>query len=72
MPSDEASRSAPRSRLREPEAKSPEYLVRRGDSLGGIAQRELGDESRWREIQSLNRMDGTTIRPGQTLLLPNH
>ena len=47
------------------------YKVRAGDSLRRIAQRKLGDESRWVEIQSLNSIGGTTIRPGQSLLLPS-
>ena len=71
MPNRESSRSAPQTRLREVEVESREYVVQRGDSLGGIAQKELGGESRWREIQSLNGIGGTTIRPGQKLLLPS-
>ena len=31
------------------------YIVRRGDTLSGIARRELGDASRWREIFERNR-----------------
>lgn len=32
-----------------------EYVTKAGESLGGIALRELGDERRWRAIRSLNR-----------------
>ncbi|HEY3810281.1 MAG TPA: LysM peptidoglycan-binding domain-containing protein, partial [Acidimicrobiales bacterium] len=56
------------------------YVVQRGDTLWGIAQRELGDPLRWSEIYQLNegrpQPDGTTltdphwINPGWTLLLP--
>jgi len=55
------------------------YVVQRGDTLWGIAKRELGDPLRWREIAELNegRHEGTStfgdphwIYPGWTLLLP--
>lgn len=48
-----------------------EYRVRPGDSLGKIARMELGRESRWNEIAELNGLKGSTIRPGQRLLLPS-
>lgn len=49
------------------------YVVQDGDSLGKIARRELGAESRWVEIQRLNGdllRGGTLIRPGMELVLP--
>lgn len=56
------------------------YVVRRNDTLWGIAERELGDPLRWRDIYNLNhgrtQPGGTTltdphwIDPGWTLLLP--
>lgn len=56
------------------------YVVQRNDTLWGIAERELGDPLRWRDIYSLNQdrlqPDGTRladphwIDPGWTLLLP--
>ena len=56
------------------------YVVQRGDTLWGIAERELGDPLRWSEIFALNegrpQPDGTAltdphwIDPGWTLLLP--
>jgi DNA-binding SARP family transcriptional activator len=59
---------------------SPTYTVRRGDTLWGIAERELGDPLRWRELEHLNRgclqpdgerlQDPDLIRPGWRLLLP--
>jgi DNA-binding SARP family transcriptional activator len=57
------------------------YVVQRGDTLWGIAQRELGDPLRWSEIYQLNegrpQPDGAIltdphwIDPGWTLLLPS-
>lgn len=46
------------------------YKVRSNDSLARIANRELGKESRWREIKDLNDLASETILPGQVLLLP--
>jgi DNA-binding SARP family transcriptional activator len=56
------------------------YTVQRGDTLWGIAQRELGDPLRWSEIYQLNvgrsQPGGATltdphwIDPGWTLVLP--
>lgn len=56
------------------------YTVRRGDTLWGIAARELGDPLRWSEIYALNEgrpqpggavlADPHWIDPGWTLLLP--
>ena len=49
------------------------YIVRRGDTLSGIAQRELGDASRWPEIFERNRevlSNPDRIYPNQVLILP--
>ena len=56
------------------------YVVKRNDTLWGIAERELGDPLRWSEIYALNEgrpePGGATldnpnwIYPGWTLLLP--
>ncbi len=56
------------------------YVVQRGDTLWGIAERHLGDPLRWSQIYQLNegrsQPDGATltdphwIDPGWTLLLP--
>lgn len=46
--------------------------VERGDTLSEIAQKFLGDSSRWPEIANLNNIsDPTTIQPGQKLRLPS-
>lgn len=39
--------------------KQPPYKVKKGDSLGSIALKQLGDRKRWREILKLNK----TFRP---------
>lgn len=47
------------------------YIVRSGDTLSGIAAKELGDYRRSREIADLNEIrDPNTIRVGQRLRLP--
>ncbi|MGE0480424.1 MAG: LysM peptidoglycan-binding domain-containing protein [Phycisphaerae bacterium] len=49
------------------------YTVRKGDSLAGIAKRELGSPLRWREIFDLNRDQLPTpdsLREGMELRLP--
>jgi len=49
------------------------YTVRSGDTLSGIAQKQLGDANRWREIFKLNGdviSDPDRISPGQVLVLP--
>jgi DNA-binding SARP family transcriptional activator len=62
-------------------AASRTYVVVRHDTLWGIAQRELGDPLRWREIYALNQGraepggatldDPNWIYPGWTLVLPS-
>lgn len=47
------------------------YVVKSGDTLYSIAVHELGKGSRWKEIQSINKLTGDTVRKGQTLLLPS-
>ena len=46
------------------------YTVKRGDSLWAIAQKQLGDGSRYKEIMTLNGLKNTIIRAGQVLKLP--
>ncbi|BBH70512.1 hypothetical protein ACTI_71970 [Actinoplanes sp. OR16] len=50
------------------------HIVRRGDTLFGIAKAQLGDGNRWPEIFRLNRdvLDNPDrIIPGQVLVLPS-
>jgi LysM repeat protein len=47
------------------------YVVRSGDNLNRIAQSQLGNASRWREIATLNKLaNPNLILPGQILRLP--
>lgn len=55
------------------------YTVREGDTLHSIAQREIGDTSRWVDIAALNRLRAPyitpwgmpdTVTPGTTILIP--
>src|SRR4051812_25084218 len=57
----------------EEEEEQRTYTVKSGDSLSLIAQRELGDASRWPEIHELNEDEvpnPNMIHPGQVLYLP--
>lgn len=47
------------------------YIVARGDTLGHIAQRELGSARAWQRIAELNpSIDPDALRPGTALRLP--
>ncbi len=46
------------------------YLVKQGETLWSISNRELGSPSRIDEIRQLNGLRSDSIRNGQTLLLP--
>jgi LysM repeat protein len=48
-----------------------EYVVKKGDNLWRIAERELGQPHRWQEIAELNNLSNPDlIHPGQVLQLP--
>ena len=80
QPSPTATRPTPSADSPAAAAPTP-YVVQRGDTLWGIAERVLGDPLRWSEIYQLNvgrpQPDGVTldnphwIDPGWTLLLPS-
>lgn len=48
------------------------YTVKSGDTLWNIAQRFLGNGSKYPELKSLNRLTSDTIYPGQTLKVPTN
>lgn len=47
------------------------YTVKKGDTLWGIAQSQLGNGAKWPEIKKLNGLSGDTIHPGQVLKIPD-
>lgn len=47
-----------------------EYTVKKGDTLWGIAQKHLGNGTKYKEIKSLNELESDTIYTGQTLKIP--
>jgi nucleoid-associated protein YgaU len=50
------------------------YVVKPGDTLSEIAEREYGDAGQWRRIYDANRdtiEDPDLIHPGDTLKLPS-
>lgn len=54
-----------------PSPATSKYVVQKGDSLASIARHELGAESRWTEIQSLNAgVTPKSLRVGQSLVMP--
>lgn len=53
-----------------PGAGTKTYTVKAGDSLWAIADKELGDGSRYNEIKTLNGLKDNVIHKGQTLKLP--
>ena len=47
------------------------YVVARGDTLGGIAEKAYGDPSRWRDIAAANAIDDPrTLELGAVLVIP--
>lgn len=52
-------------------AEQSTYTVVAGDTLWTIAQKRLGNGSRYREIMTLNGLNSTVIRAGQKLKLPS-
>jgi LysM repeat protein len=50
-----------------PKSKSSRYIVKKGDSLSAIASRNGSSVS---AIQKANGINGTLIRPGQSLVVP--
>lgn len=50
------------------------YTIKSGDNLSDIAQAQLGDANRWKEIYDLNKDvigdNPDLIHPGKTLKLP--
>ncbi len=47
------------------------YTVKRGDNYYIIAQRELGDASRYRELERLNSIDAYELDVGNVIILPD-
>ena len=48
------------------------YIVKSGDTLWGIAERYLGNGSKYSKLKSLNGLASDTIYPGQTLKIPTN
>lgn len=46
------------------------YMVQPGDSLWGIAERYLGDGTRWHDLYSYNNLASTEIHVGDVIELP--
>ena len=60
-----------RNRQAQPRERSAQVVIRRGDTLSHIAQRELGSAQRWREILAVNEgLDPMRLREGTVLRMP--
>ena len=46
------------------------YVVQKGDNLWSIAQKELGDGTKWEQIRKINNLSSTIIFPNQILKIP--
>ena len=46
------------------------YIVKTGDNLWSIAQRQLGDGFLYHELVKLNHLESSIIYPGQELNIP--
>ena len=68
--SDDAGQTATTESATEPKT----YVVKSGDSLSEIAQREMGDGDRWNELYEANKAaigdDPDLIQPGTELTIP--
>ena len=53
-----------------PEPQTKVYTVVKGDSLWAIAQKQMGDGTKWKQIYDLNGLKSETIFPGQFLKIP--
>lgn len=63
-----ASTSKPKPKPKpKPKATTTRYTVKKGDTLSGIASRHGSSVSK---IRSANRISGSIIRPGQSLVIP--
>jgi LysM repeat protein len=47
------------------------YTVKKGDSLWAIAQKIMGDGTKWTQIKNLNGLKSDVIYPDQVLKIPN-
>lgn len=50
--------------------KTNAYIVKEGETLWSIAEKELGDPYRWTEIKDLNELSSSEVEAGQVLLIP--
>lgn len=53
-----------------PVVTAPAYVVKKGDNLWSIAQKQLGDGGRYPEIKALNNLTSDVLKVGQILKMP--
>ncbi|UIE38139.1 glycoside hydrolase family protein [Leptodesmis sichuanensis] len=73
---DASEKHTPNPNPRSPGAAQPQsYTVKKGDTLSEIAQNQLGDANRWRELQkadgsTFSEQDARKLQPGTTVFMP--
>jgi len=57
----------------QPKVSTKEYIIKKGDTLSKIAQREYGGAHRWKYLYELNKdriKDPNKLKPGQKIIIP--
>jgi LysM repeat protein len=49
---------------------STTYTVKKGDTLWGVAEKQMGNGTLWEQIRNINALTSTVIYPGQVLKIP--
>ncbi|MBA3848180.1 MAG: LysM peptidoglycan-binding domain-containing protein, partial [Planctomycetes bacterium] len=70
IPADTGTKAAATATVADAASGERTYTIRERDSYYVIAQRELGDANRWKELEALNKTASEDLRVGQVIKLP--